>query len=119
MWKINQNILVVDDDILSRKILQVMLENKWHTVTLSESWKDAIEKTRNEVFAIIFMDMYMPEMTWLEASKEIKNNCNLENIPKIVWLTAWIEKYIDYTEIFDLCIEKPITPEKLKQAINL
>eukprot|EP01125_Pyxidicula_operculata_P012673 TRINITY_DN4173_c0_g1_i2.p1 TRINITY_DN4173_c0_g1~~TRINITY_DN4173_c0_g1_i2.p1 ORF type:complete len:186 (-),score=22.52 TRINITY_DN4173_c0_g1_i2:12-569(-) len=72
------NILVVDDNPFNRKTLQLYLK-KYHIVcTTAENGKEAVQLVRHSYsndapFNIVFMDIHMPEMNGLEATKAIRD----------------------------------------------
>ncbi len=91
---LKMRVLVVDDNESSRNILKEILESFSINVTLAASGYESIsivESCDNDnPFDLIFMDFNMPPgIDGFEASKLIKNNKNLKNIPKIILITAY------------------------------
>ncbi len=69
------SVLVADDDALSREIMQLVLEEKGMTVTAVEDGKKAVEcfsESETYFFDAILMDMHMPEMSGVEATRVIR-----------------------------------------------
>lgn len=65
------SILVVDDDPVSREILNSILTDAGHDVSEAADGFEAVGKTQEEEFALIFLDIFMPGKEGLETIKEI------------------------------------------------
>jgi len=83
-------ILVVDDDRTNRVVLKGFLDKQNHHVILAENGKVAVEKFETEAPDLILMDMVMPVMDGLEATRIIKEKCSDHFVP-IIFLTAMAE----------------------------
>ncbi len=83
-------ILVVDDDRTNRAVLKGLLDRQNHHVILAENGKVAVEKFETESPDLILMDMVMPVMDGLEATRIIKEKCSDHFVP-IIFLTAMAE----------------------------
>jgi CheY-like chemotaxis protein len=92
------SILIVDDSVSERLLLESLLKNKGYTdLILSESPQDAFRHlgmngrnvaTGGDVKVdLILMDIMMPQMNGIEAVRQIKTFGNLRDIP-IIMVTA-------------------------------
>jgi signal transduction histidine kinase/DNA-binding response OmpR family regulator len=79
-------ILVAEDNLINQKIAIKILTKLGYTPTLANNGKEALEIISNQQFDIILMDVQMPEMNGLEATRMIRT-C-LEIQPIIIALTA-------------------------------
>ena len=110
-------ILIVDDEILIRKVIKeyCILEN--YEVVEAENGSDAIEKIKHDNIDLIVLDVMMPKLDGLSAFKEIKK---IKNIPTIV-LSARSEEFDKLTG-FELGIDdyvtKPFSPKELMARIK-
>ena len=83
-----RQILIVEDDVRNVFALTNVLESKGAKVVIARNGREALEalKTSPEV-ALVLMDIMMPEMDGLEATREIRKNPDWAKLP-IVALTA-------------------------------
>ena len=67
------NILIAEDDVVSRRILQKTLENLGHTITACENGEAAWTAYQTGDFRLIVSDWMMPEMDGLELCRKIRS----------------------------------------------
>lgn len=70
--KVGLNILIVDDDVVSRQVAAGLLKRGSHRVTVVTDGQEAVESFERENFDLIFMDLGMPGMNGLEATRCIR-----------------------------------------------
>lgn len=82
-------VLVVDDNLINRKVAKGFLSTYQFKVWEAESGYEAIDMVKNLKFDMIFMDHMMPEIDGIETVRRIRSECG-ENgkSPVIVGLTA-------------------------------
>jgi two-component system, sensor histidine kinase and response regulator len=81
-------ILVVDDDMLNQRMMQLLLRREGHLVDLASNGLEAFEAVKVQKYDIVFMDLQMPVMDGLEASRLIREWENGGQHTFIVALTA-------------------------------
>ena len=84
------SILIVDDNDINKKLLAKVLENENLEVTYASNGQEAVNLREKHDYDIIFMDIQMPVMNGVEASKAIRkfeNEHNKSTVP-IIALTA-------------------------------
>lgn len=117
------SILVVDDNAINLKVASGLLANEGHDVETASNGEAAILKVKQgRPYDIIFMDMEMPVMDGIEASRAIRkiDDAKQANIP-IIAMTANVMKE-DVQRCHDAgmndYISKPIDPENLRNLIR-
>ncbi|MEO1476505.1 MAG: PleD family two-component system response regulator [Pseudomonadota bacterium] len=80
-------ILVVDDILANRRLLQAKLEARYFQVILASSGVEAIEIAKEAQPDIILMDVMMPGMDGYEATRRLKSSSETTHIP-VVMVTA-------------------------------
>ncbi|WP_421077771.1 response regulator [Methanothermococcus sp. Ax23] len=112
--------LVVDDSAFMRNILKKILSttNKYVVVGEASNGKEAIEKARELKPNLITMDIVMPELTGIEATREIKKE--FPDI-KIVMCTS-VDQEKKMIEAIDAgadgYIVKPFQAPKILEQLN-
>lgn len=81
------SILVVEDDIVNQKVIQLLLKKLHLQAEYVKNGLEAISALKLKSYEIVFMDMEMPKMGGVEATKFIRGH-NLGKHPYIIALTA-------------------------------
>src|SRR5688572_22327759 len=81
-------ILVVDDDELNRRMMNILLTREGHQVELASNGLEAFNMIKLKRFDMVFMDLQMPVMDGVEASQKIREWENGGSRTFIVALTA-------------------------------
>ena len=106
-------ILVADDNERNRYLTRFLLEQAGHTVHEANDGSEAVHRVGQERYDLVLMDIQMPVMDGLEATRKIKA---MGAPPTIVALTAQAMQG-DRERILaagcDGYIEKPINPRTL------
>ena len=114
-------ILVVDDAPDTRDCMKALLEPHGHHVELAEDGRAAIAAAVRSRPDVILMDIAMPGMDGLAASRELREKPETRNIP-IVIVSAYVDQSRWIAEAVDSGITevlvKPVSWPKLQQVLG-
>lgn len=82
-----QKLLLVEDNEVNQEVALGLLEETGLSVTIANNGQEALEKLENADFGLVLMDMQMPVMDGITATKHIRTNGRWKNLP-IVAMTA-------------------------------
>ncbi|MCW8875522.1 MAG: PAS domain S-box protein [Kangiellaceae bacterium] len=115
-------ILVVEDNVINQKIVVRYLSNKGHTVIVAENGHLGIDAYESNIFDIILMDLQMPEMDGLTATRYIRElEAESGHRTPIVAMTAHAAKSDEeacYESGMDEFLVKPFRPHKLDAVLK-
>lgn len=114
-------VLLVEDNPINRKLFLAYFDRMKVDVTVAENGRIAIETFRPGLFDMIFMDVAMPVMDGLAATRHLRSSWSGEDLPPISFLTAHVLEAIrDECAAVqaDLVISKPVTFEELRNAVQ-
>ena len=115
-------ILVAEDTAFNQKFIQRLLDRWNHQISLVGNGREALEALKNESFDIVLMDVQMPLVNGLEATKTIRlDEQQSKNHMPIIAMTAHAikgdrERCLEAG--MDEYISKPIDSDKLFDAIE-
>jgi two-component system cell cycle response regulator DivK len=112
-----RSVLVVDDYADTREMLSMALGMAGYDVFLAESGRDALDLARRHHPAAVIMDIYMPEMDGIEATRRLRAEPDLAHIP-VVAHTARPQRLVEFGELFDAICAKPCPPDQLIHVLG-
>lgn len=118
------NILIVDDDLITRKTLQKILESSGCSVTAAASGEEAIKLFSANMPDMVLLDVMMPGMDGYETSIELRKICPIKHLP-IIMLTGLndvesVEKAFQAgaTDFITKPINWPLLIQRVKYALR-
>jgi signal transduction histidine kinase len=115
-----QVIIVADDNSINQLFLRRILETMGHTVILASNGQEVVEIVKEKEVDIIFMDVEMPEMDGVEATRLIRNELKKTDI-RIIGCSGHSREE-ELTKCTDagmqFCIRKPVTKDNLLKALE-
>lgn len=119
-FEFNPKILLVDDNMVNLSVAGRILKKAGCDISIAIGGPDAIEMIKKDTFDIIFMDIQMPGMNGITASKKIRE-IELAQQPPIIAMTAFSmqEEINEFLEAgLDDVISKPIKASALIQKVK-
>jgi signal transduction histidine kinase/CheY-like chemotaxis protein/HPt (histidine-containing phosphotransfer) domain-containing protein len=115
------SILLAEDNAINQKLALLVLERLGYRADVAGNGIEALESLRRQHYDVILMDVQMPEMDGLEATRAVAREFSGERRPRIVAMTANALKE-DRDECFaagmDDFVSKPIQFDELVAALN-
>lgn len=115
------NVLLAEDGPANQKLAVALLERWGHTVTIANNGKEAVDASQAESFDLILMDVQMPEMDGLEATRRIRQleSASEKHVP-IIAMTAHAmagdrDKCLESG--MDNYLSKPVRKSELYEAL--
>ncbi len=114
-------VLLVEDNAVNAHVAQLLLKRLGYAPDWAVNGRKAVECVENKCYDAIFMDLQMPEMDGLDATRAILRNASEERLPYIIALTANARK-----EDRDACaaagmhdfMSKPVQLEKIAGGLQ-
>lgn len=114
------NVLLVEDNLLNQKFAEAILKKNKHKVDIARNGKIGVDLYKQINYDLVLMDIQMPVMDGITATKLIRQSEKEENRDpvKIIAVTAYALEG-DEKKFFDAGIDDIIRkPYKAKQLIN-
>lgn len=116
-----KRVLIAEDNLINQKLLLTYADRMNLNAELAENGRIALEKFSPEKYDLVLMDVAMPEMDGLEATRRIREKWAGTELPPIMALTAHVMDAIEEEATLvgiDTVLSKPIPFEELKQALE-
>ncbi|MFC3799015.1 ATP-binding protein [Cohnella sp. GCM10012308] len=115
------HILLVDDRPDEFLSIQAILADSPYKLVSASSGSEALKCLLNNDFALIIMDVIMPDMNGFETARRIKTRKKSQDIP-IIFLTSLTSELDNYKQAYSAgaidFMTKPVHPEVLKSKID-
>jgi len=115
-------ILLAEDNLINQKVATNILKKSGFTnVDIANDGLKVLEMLKDNFYDLIFMDVQMPNLDGLGATKEIRKTLPLQMQPKIIAMTAnaMAEDEQDCLKVgMDGYLTKPISSEKVVSIIK-
>ena len=117
---VQRTILVVDDFDDTRLLLRTWLQKKGFRVIEAENGFHAIAAAANNRPDLIIMDVEMPELDGLSATRKIRELENFEAVPIITVSAYGADQYRDHALAAgsDEYVSTPFEPDELEKLIR-
>jgi signal transduction histidine kinase/CheY-like chemotaxis protein len=114
-------ILLAEDNVVNQKLALRLLQQMGYRADLASNGIEAVESVQRQNYDVVLMDVQMPEMDGLEASRQINARLKPNARPRIVAMTANAmqgDREMCIAAGMDDYLTKPIRVERLVEALN-
>lgn len=115
------HILLAEDNPVNQRIAQKMLKRLGYPVDVATNGLEALQALKHKSYSLVLMDIQMPEMDGLEATKIIRQQLSAEEQPRIIAVTAHALSYsreMCLNAGMDDYIAKPIQKDVLAEVLS-
>jgi CheY-like chemotaxis protein len=113
-------ILLAEDNLINQKVALLMLKRLGHRADVATNGLEVLQALERQFYDLILMDVQMPEMDGLEATRAIRQRWH--DRPKIIAVTAHAlkgDREMCLEAGMDEYIAKPIEMEELAGALDM
>lgn len=115
------HILLAEDNPVNQRVAVGFLERLGYTADTAANGLEAVEAVRRQPYDLVLMDVRMPELDGLQATRQIRTSLPLDRQPRIVAMTAFA-----FQEDLEDCLaagmddflSKPIQPDRLAAVLE-
>jgi CheY-like chemotaxis protein len=114
-------ILLAEDNPVNQKVAQLMLAKLGHRVDTVGNGREAVEATSRVNYDIVLMDVQMPEVDGLAATRMIRSQPAPRHQPRIAAMTAGVtseDRDACTAAGMDAYLSKPVRPFELRRVID-
>jgi len=113
-------VLLVEDNDINQQVARELLQHAGVRVDVADNGQAALDQLQREVYDLVFMDMQMPEMDGVEATRSLRRDERFARLP-IIAMTA---NAMEHDR--EACMEagmndflvKPVRPQELYAALQ-
>ncbi|MEN6308341.1 MAG: response regulator [Anaerohalosphaeraceae bacterium] len=112
-------VLIIDDVPENRALVEILLKKMGHKTGFATNGLEAVELCKKEKFDVLLMDIQMPVMDGLEATKQIRAE-GLNTKSTIIAMTASGNKSDEFAALdagCDDCLPKPVDKKRLERKL--
>ena len=113
-------ILLAEDNLVIQRLTQKLLEVRGHQVYAVPNGRDAVEAVRERVFDVVLMDLEMPEMDGISATREIRSAARGAGPPILAYTAHVLAEVRARCKVagMDGFLAKPVSSDDLVREVE-
>ena len=114
-------ILLAEDNAVNQKVALRLLDQLGYRADVAANGLEALEALERQPYDVVLMDVQMPELDGLDASRRIRERWPAEARPRIIAMTANAmpeDRQACFAAGMDDYLAKPIRPTELAEALS-
>jgi PAS domain S-box-containing protein len=114
-------ILLAEDNTVNQKVALRLLDQLGYRADVASNGLEAVEALERQPYDVVLMDVQMPELDGLDASRRICERWPAEARPRIIAMTANVmaeDREACFAAGMDDYVAKPIRPDELREALR-
>jgi two-component system, sensor histidine kinase and response regulator len=113
-------VLVVEDNPVNQQVAAAMLRKRGHAVTIAENGQEALDALRAAAFDVVLMDVQMPVMDGLTATRAIRADPGLADLPVVAMTAHALQEEQQHCRDAGMSayLAKPFKPHELFAAVE-
>ena len=118
----SRRVLLAEDDAVNRTMVTQLLEKMGHETHAVPDGAEALAAIHEQAYDIILMDVQMPELDGLEATRRLRHEMPSKEQPYVVALTASVtedDRRRCLKAGMDAFLSKPIRKDELAEALDV
>ncbi len=113
-------VLLVEDNELNQEVAASIIRKRGATLTIASHGGEAVELVRQQMFDLVLMDLHMPIMGGLEATRRIRELPHGKNLPIVAMTAAVMAEDRERSKAIGMVdfIPKPVEPEDIVRVLS-
>jgi two-component system sensor histidine kinase/response regulator len=113
-------VLLAEDNRVNQQIVVVMLTKRGHQVDVVEDGRAAVESVKDGDYDVVLMDIQMPEMDGLTATRRIRSMKSFRDLPIVALTASALAEERERCEAAGMndFVAKPFKPQELLEAVE-
>ena len=112
-------LLVAEDNVVNQQVAVELLRSAGLEVEVASNGREAVERLRSETFDLVLMDLQMPELDGLHATRALRRLANGASVP-VIAMTANVfgeDREACFAAGMNDHIAKPVDPDVLYETV--